>query len=118
MPYEVAATGDVRDAFRRYRSLHEGAWSWAAACVPSGMSEAEEAASEEAAHLAAKEKKRRAEKARKERRRQQQEERAAAAVECGEAMERGSAEELAKRLVKARELGCDETTLRAAEVRA
>ena len=164
MPYEVATTGDVRDAFRRFRSRHECAWSWSAARVPSGMSEAEEAACEEAARIAAKEKKRLAEKvrtagarlvqstgarplhglgmtvtrlllgcyttvirlshdrsvaekARRERRRQEEAARAAAAAACADVAVSGSAEELAARLHEARQCGCEDSELHAAEVR-
>ena len=67
--YEVATNGDVRDAFRRYRREHVLAHDWAAARVPSTLSEAEEAVAQEAAKQAAKERKRAHERARKERRR-------------------------------------------------
>ena len=67
--YEVATNGGVRDAFRRYRREHATAFDWVAACVPSALSEVEEAAAEAAAKAAAKERKKAHERARKERRR-------------------------------------------------
>ena len=84
--YEVASNGDVRDAFRCHRRSHPMAWDWAAACVPSALSEAEEAAEAEAARVAARARKRASERERKERRRREMAEAADAQATLAQAM--------------------------------
>ena len=68
VPYDVAKSKEVRNAFRRYRALAEEQWDWGAAHVPEALTEEGEAEKEEREKAKAKEKKKKAEKARKERR--------------------------------------------------
>ena len=68
VPYDVAKSKEVRNAFRRFRAEEEGRWDWAKAHVPEGLTDEAVAEREEKEKAKAREKKKKAEKARKERR--------------------------------------------------
>ena len=77
-PYDVAKTGAVRDAFRRFRGCSPQAWHWERAHVPSGLSEEEESERRAREEVRGRERKRAAEKARKGRKKEDGAARAAA----------------------------------------
>ena len=100
VPYDVAKSKEVRNAFRRHRAdAGEGVWDWAAAHVPDGLTEEAQAEKDEKAKEKAKEKKKKAEKARKERRKAEEGARGEAIV----ALQQATAGEDADHLSRAME---------------
>lgn len=87
-PYDVAAGGGARDAFRRFRGNHPCAWHWGRAHVPSGLTEAEEEARAEREAQRRRERRRAADRTRRARRQGEAAERlqAEAAVEAAAAL--------------------------------
>mmetsp|Transcript_18860 Transcript_18860/g.56532 ORF Transcript_18860/g.56532 Transcript_18860/m.56532 type:complete len:223 (+) Transcript_18860:2-670(+) len=117
VPYDVAKTREVRNAFRKARAELPERWDWAAAHVPQGLTEQEEADREERERAKAREKKKKAEKARKERRKQEEAERAAAAALLVEATAGADLAALSASIEKAQGVGCDGAELERARER-
>ena len=94
VPYDVAKSKEVRNAFRRHLAAAPEQWDWGKAHVPSALTEEAEAEREEKEKAKAKEKKKKAEKARKERRKAEEGVRNEALARLGEATQGEAVEAL------------------------
>jgi len=102
LAYDVAADGPTRDAFRAFSGRRPTDWDWAAAHVPSGLTEAEEAEHEAEKRKEAKERKKKKEAERKGRRKEAEAKRGAAADALRAATSGDDAEALSAALDEAK----------------
>ena len=105
VPYDVAKTKEVRNAFRRARAQQPDLWNWVEAHVPDALTEEAELEKEERAKEKAREKKKRADKARKERRKAEDAARAEALDVLRAATEGEDSEKLAAALKALLQIG-------------